>query len=84
MKFTSRPIVKISGFNLSTTNLNKTEYVGEYYNADDPSEKVYQYCFNLYDKHNNLLESSGWKLHNTYEDTSLIESIDKYVLRFSL
>lgn len=84
MKFTSQPRVEISGFNLSITNLNRTEYVGVYHNMDDPSEKAYQYCFNLYDRSNNLLESSGWKLHNSYEDTSLTETMDRYVLKYAI
>ncbi|MBE5925547.1 MAG: hypothetical protein E7270_00940 [Lachnospiraceae bacterium] len=62
----------------------KTEYLGSYYNKEDPTEKVYQYRFCLYDKKDNLLETSGWRTHNTYEDTSLIESVDRYTMRYAL
>ena len=84
MKFTSQPKVEISGFNAAMTNLNVTEYVGIYHNFDDPTEKAYEYKFDLYDRKNNLVESSGWILHNSYEDTSLTESIDKYILKYAL
>lgn len=84
IKFTSKPDVEISDFNSAITNLNRTEYIGVYRNAKDPGEKAYQYRFCLYDKNNNLLETSGWRLHNSYEDASLTESIDKYAIRYAL
>lgn len=84
IKFTAKPDVVISDFNIAGTNLNRTEYIGIYRNAKDPGEKAYQYRFCLYDKNNELLETSGWKIHNSYEDASLTESIDKYVLRYAL
>ena len=84
MKFTTQPRLEISGFNNAITNINKTEYVGAYHNTGDPSEKAYQYKFSLYDKNNKLLETSGWCLHNSYEDTSLTTSIDRYVLKYAM
>lgn len=83
MKFTAKPSVEISDFNSSITNLNVTEYIGVYHNQNDVTEKAYEYKFDLYDKNDNLIESSGWILHNSYEDTSLIESIDKYVIKYA-
>ena len=84
IKFTSKPRVEISDFNRSTTNLNVTEFIGVYHNQDDPSEKAYQYRFDLYDLNNELVETSGWLIHNSYEDTSLIESQDKYILKYDI
>lgn len=84
MKCTSAPTVEISDFSLDTTNVNQTQYIGIYKNIDDPTEKVYQYRFNLYTKDDQLVETSDWQFHNSYEDTSLIKSIDKYMLRTAL
>lgn len=84
MKCTSEPTVEISDFSLDTTNVNQTQYIGIYKNIDDPTEKVYQYRFNLYTKDDQLVETSDWRFHNSYEDTSLIKSIDKYMLRAAL
>ena len=84
IKFTSKPKVEISGFDRLTTNINETEFVGIYYNKNDSSEKAYQYRFDLYDLNNKLIETSGWIIHNSYEDTSLIESHDRYILRYDI
>ena len=84
LKYTAKPEVQIVDLISSVTNMAKTEYLGSYYNKEDPSEKVYQYRFCLYDSKDNLLESSGWCIHNTYEDTSLIESVDRYTMRYAL
>lgn len=84
IKFTSKPRVEISDFNRSITNINVTEFIGVYHNQDDPSEKAYQYKFDLYDLNNELIETSGWIIHNSYEDTSLIESQDKYILKYDI
>ena len=81
--FSCIPII-FSDFNKSITNLNVTEFIGVYHNQDDPSEKAYQYKFDLYDLNNELTETSNWIIHNSYEDTSLIESQDKYVLKYDI
>ena len=83
MKYTSKPRVEISDFNSTITNLNVTEYIGVYTNKLDPTEKAYQYKFDLYDREDKLIESSGWNLHNSYEDVSLTESIDKYIIKYA-
>ena len=84
IKFTSKPKVEISGFNKTTTNLDISEFVGVYYNKKDPSEKAYQYRFDLYNFNNELVETSNWLIHNSYEDASLIESQDKYILKYDI
>ena len=84
IKYTAKPRVNISGFTLSTVNQSKREYIGEYHNIEDPTEKAYEYQFILYDERNNILESSGWLLHNSYEDTSLTESIDRCIIKYAL
>lgn len=46
----------------------------------DYSEKVYSYCFTLKDSNNNIIETSGEKLHNSSNDTQIYESIDSYTI----
>lgn len=82
IKYTSKPSVSIQGFDLGQLNPYSPIYIGEYNNLDT-TEKVYQYKFNLYDAKDNLLESSDWRLHNSYEDTSLTSSIDRYNTKYA-
>jgi hypothetical protein len=84
IKYTAQPSVEISGFAIDRTNNNSQYYVGIYKNLNDVSEKAYKYCFNLYTRDGVLLESSGWNFHNSYEDTSLTTSIDKYTLNYAM
>lgn len=84
VKYTAKPRVEISGFVNNSTNLHTTEYVGLYHSIDDPSEKAYQYKFTLFNSSGEELESSGWLLHNSYEDTALDESTDSYTVKYAL
>lgn len=84
IKYTAKPVVTISGFSIDAVNTNPTEYIGIYENIGDPTEKVYQYKFNFYTKDNTLLVTSGWKIHNTYEDDSLYSSNDRWLLEHAL
>ena len=61
-----------------------TAYVGTYSNKDDPNEIVYQYKFLLYNANNEIIENTGWLLHNSYEDENAGESRDTYMLKTAL
>lgn len=65
IKFTSKPEVSIIGLNNTATNGFKQTVVGKYEVTDDKTERPYSYMFNLYDIKRNLIETSGWQLHNT-------------------
>lgn len=83
VKCISKPTVKI----VNSENLKNTyEYIGSYsqQGSPDTSEKVYSYKFNLYDNSNNLISTSGEKLHNTSEDTEPDISYDKWIINKSL
>lgn len=84
IKYTSQPTVSISDFSIDKVNNNLIEYVGVYENSGDPAEKVYQYRFNFYTNENVLLTTSGWKIHNSYEDDSLFSSNDSWSLEHNL
>ena len=46
----------------------------------DATEKVYNYKFDLYDAHDNLIHTSGEIIHNNSTDTDMQFSQDKYFL----
>ena len=83
-KFTYYPTVSIVGFNRQMTNTDNTTYTGVYHNLSDPTEKCYQYRFVLMDEKSNVIESSGWKIHNSINDTLTYESNDSYQFLYSL
>lgn len=82
-KMTNQPQVLIKNLNQDEINIHFYNYIGEYNNIDS-TEKVYSYKFNLYDNMNNLVASSGEKIHNSTLDTSKIQSIDTWMTRHSL
>lgn len=83
IKYTEEPSVVIAGFTSDEINFNISNFVGEYYN-NDSSEKVQEYCFTLLDEAGNILETSGWRLHNSYSDEDINTSTDLYNLHLSL
>lgn len=83
-KYTTFPQISINGFNVSSTNLSSGVFTGVYSNLGDSSEKVYQYKFTITDVKGNVIETSGWKLHNTYTDDVAWRSIDEYSLKKEL
>lgn len=84
IKYTGKPTVRIADLSISYTNLDMTAYVGEYFNQEDPTEIVYQYKFLLYNDAGAIIENSGWRIHNSYEDEQAGQSRDTYVLKTAL
>lgn len=87
IKYTSKPQVFIKDKNIEDINLHTYEYTGIYsqdYDGGDIAEKVYSYCFNVYDFQNNLFDTSGTKLHNSALDTERSVSYDSWHLNKSL
>lgn len=85
-KYTSKPSVYIKRL-VSDTNLIEPfqqTYTGVYVTSEDKSERPYAYSFFLYNFEKGLIETSGWKLHNTSvnnlasESLSLDEATDTY------
>lgn len=90
VKLTTKPTVTIAGLKGESSNVaaSKLTYTGVYQQLDDfedmdVSEKVYEYCFNLY-KDDVLLASSEWQLHNSSTDIASYESTDEYSFTYSL
>ena len=78
-KYTTKPIVYIQNLKANLTNTHIYDYIGVYsQEGGDSTERVYNYCFNLYDENDNLIATSGDQVHNTTLDTNLYESYDTF------
>ena len=75
IKYTAKPLVYIEGLDKNQTNTHNYIYIGKYEQADDVTEKVYNYKFNIYCD-NKLFETSNWLLHNSNLDENNYESYD--------
>ena len=93
IKYTSKPICSIkmdNESNLAITPTFRQTYIGIYETTEDKSERPYSYCFNLYNASKGLVETSGWRVHNTTinnvakESLQLTESIDTYTFQTML
>ena len=81
-KCTAYPVISIVGLDQYSSNVDTGYYTGLYTNIDS-SEKCYQYKFTLYDSAGEVLDTSGWLLHNTNSDDKSTESNDSYFLNYS-
>ena len=81
VKYTTKPDLKIEESNESKYSQT---YLGIYEHKEDIAEKVYSYCFNLIDENNNIIETSGEKIHDSSNDTEVYKSIDLYVIKYDL
>lgn len=78
-KYTTKPEITISGLDFTKVNMNENTYTGTYSQiGGDLSERVYSYCFNIYDWEGNLYNSSNELLHNSYEDVEIGSSKDEF------
>lgn len=91
MKYTTKPDIGIESLKFAAVNMNENVYVGVYSQARisetiarDVSEKVYSYCFNVYDNDGNLFDTSGEKIHNSFEDENAYSSRDIFTLNKEL
>ena len=83
VKYTSEPKVQIKEL-LNGQKQHMYEYTGMYSQEGDTSEKVYSYCFNLYDETNKIVLSSGELIHDNSKDTSSSNSTDTWNVRKTL
>ena len=85
VKYTSTPSISISGLEVGKINMNSSGYLGVYSQYEqDVTEKVYSYCFTVTDFNGNLFATSGTKVHNSFEDTEICESTDKFTIEKEL
>ena len=76
MKYSAEPVLTI-------IKEGNGAYLGKY-TTNDPTEKVYSYSFDLINENNQIVASTGDKIHNSYEDIDLSTSIDRFVLNKEL
>ena len=70
IKCTAEPTLSIVSLTPGIDNPNPTLYVGEYTNTD-VTEKLYSYCFTIYDENNKVYETSGDLIHNGSTDENI-------------
>ena len=81
VKYTSQPTISF----VDTNPFLQETYYGQYDPGIDKSERPYSYIFSLYDKWGTLIETSGWKLHNSQvEITDLSTNYDYYSFETTL
>ena len=82
IKYTTKPNIYINNLDKYNVNSNIYNYTGIYSQKDkDTSEKEYSYRFLLIDDQNNIIEDTGYLIHNSENDTNYYESSD--VLEFN-
>ena len=85
IKYTTKPSVYINNFKIKGVNNYTHEYIGYYDQSNgDVTEKVYSYCFNIYDKNKTLILTSNENIHNSTNDTNPEISFDKYLITSDL
>ena len=79
IKCTSKPKVYINNLSQESANFFTNYYIGTYDQSDckDQSEKVYSYEFNVYNDDNEIIYTTGERLHQTSYDVDYTYSIDK-------
>lgn len=86
-KYTTEPNLVISNLKEGQVNFQSYIYTGKYSQdkeKGDVTERVYSYCFEIYDRSNNLIMTSGEQLHNSDNDTETNEQIDVWEVKTSL
>lgn len=81
IKYTTKPKIYINDFSASIINNYTHNFTGYYdQTGGDTTERVYSYCFNIYDKNKNLYYTSGDCLHNSSLDNNIEITTDNFVL----
>lgn len=83
IKYTAEPRVTLGNLTLDAINDNISEFIGVYEN-NDVSEKAHQYKFTLFDDAGAAVATTGWKFHNSYNDTEVTSSTDYYILDYRM
>ena len=91
IKCTAAPIISFNENNLTRNSYEYTVTCKQSNQVDtngnpmgDITEKIYSYCFKLYDENNELVATSGEQIHNNSKDISSYEQVDTWTLRKAL
>ena len=82
IKCTSKPKIYINNLSQESVNFFTNYYIGTYDQSEcrDQSEKVYSYEFNVYNDDNEIIYTTGERLHQTSYDVDYSYSIDKAIV----
>ena len=83
IKCTAKPNIYIQHLN-DNLNINTYQYIGYYEHDEDIAEKVYSYRFDLKDRNDNIVATSGEQVHNSSNDIDSYSSFDKWNLTKTL
>lgn len=77
VKYVLQPFISMIFDTLPSAETNNFmfDWIGKYESLD-PSEKVYSYCFTIYDSNHDVFETSGELLHNSKNDETSMVSYD--------
>lgn len=86
VKYTTRPEIKILDLELGQANQHLHQYTGVYSQdiTADTTEKVYTYCFTIYDSAGQIYYTTGELLHNSDNDTEFNISSDIFEYNYDL
>ena len=90
IKYTGKPSAVIEGFEDDALNDSAPLLIGSYTNDGDPTEKDYEFRFQLYDTdRSTILDDTGWKIHLSDTDYTVVkdaipvlDQLDQYQLRY--
>lgn len=71
IKCTAPIEITIDDLQFNINNNNPVDFIGRYKNTDI-TEKVYSYCFTIYDENNQVFETSGNLIHNSESDEIIL------------
>lgn len=78
-KYTTQPNVYIEGLGADVINSHNYYYTGVYSQKDgDTTEKMYSYRFRIYNDNDQLVDDTGYKLHNVSKDIHSYEAHEEY------
>lgn len=77
-KFTASPEIFLD-LNETLLNFAKGMYVGTYINTDE-TEPLYSYNFIIRDKNKNIVDTSGWKIHQQSDSKIIFEQKEKKIV----
>ena len=91
IKCTAAPIVTFNEINLKKNSYEYTVTCAQTQEKDangiplgDITEKIYSYCFNLYNGTNELVDTTGELIHNNNQDSNSYEQTDTWTIKKAL
>lgn len=85
IKYTSKPLITISNLSTSQNNTHNYLYVGSYSQKDmDVTEKEYAYRFVIKNSQEEIIEDTGYLIHNSSNDTDYYCSQDEFTYNYDL